>query len=123
MDFVETIHKIDIGRVIAVPVFTFLMLMNISCFYKEAGALLPIDMIKMLGLFHHLLVIFFYALVVLLYFLRTSASSTTMSFWAKAVAIIATFLPFTFPLLSKNILDNPEIILIANLIMRTKWHY
>ncbi|MBN2373053.1 isoprenylcysteine carboxylmethyltransferase family protein [bacterium] len=117
MDLAGDLRRIDFGRVIAVPVFSLLMFINIFSFWKDAGAFFPINTTRTIGLIHNLLIIFFYALVVLLYFLRTSASSTTKSFMAKAIAIIATFLPFAFPHLKRQIIDNASVVLIANLIM------
>lgn len=110
-------NNIDIGRLIAVPIFALFMWINIFVVYKEIKILLPIDPIKSLGLIHHLLLICFYALIILFYFLRSSASTTTRSLGAKVIAIFTCCLPFTFPLLNSSILENSKILFMSNLIM------
>lgn len=119
MKGIKTIYNnnIDIGRIIAVPIFTLLMWLNIAGFYKKIKFLLPLNPVKSLGLIHHLLIVCFYASVILIYFLRSSSRMTIRSFWAKTIAILITFLPFTFPLLKSSVLENPMILFTANFIM------
>ncbi|MGA1839205.1 MAG: methyltransferase family protein [bacterium] len=118
MKAVKSIYKnIDKGRLIAVPLFVLLTWINILGFHKGIKILLPINPVKSLGLIHHLLIICFYVLVILLYFLRSSASITTKSFYAKAIAIATSCLPLTFPILNRSISENPVILIIANIVM------
>ncbi len=117
MDFAKNLQQIDKGRLVAVPVFTLLLLLNIISFFKGSKALLPANTIQMTSLINKLLIIFFYGLVIFLYFLRSSASSTVKSFWTKAIAIIAAFLPFTLPLLGTHKSGNSLIIFAANFII------
>ncbi len=108
-------HRMDIGRMIILPIFGLLLLANIKGIYADAKALEPTSTIKVATLIHHLLLVCFYALLVFLYFIRSAAKSTTRSFITKTIAIIATFLPFTIPSLS-GLSDNPNIMLPANLV-------
>ena len=110
-------NTIDKGRLIAVPLFALLLWINILFFYKETKILLQINPIKLLGLMYNFLAICFYILIILLYFLRSSASKTTRSLWAKGIAILATCLPLTCPIINHSISENPGVLLTANLIM------
>ena len=81
----------------------------------DVKALEPVSTIKVATLIHHLLLVCFYALLVFLYLIRSAAKSTTRSLVTKAIAFVATFLPFAIPLLSRPS-DNPNIMLLANLV-------
>ncbi len=108
-------HRMDIGRMIILPIFSLLLLVYIKSFYADAKALEPVSTIKVATLIHRLLLVCFYALLVFLYFIRSAAKSTTRSFITKTIAVVATFLPFTIPSLSSPS-DNPNMMLLANLI-------
>ena len=109
--------KIDVGRLIIVPVFAFLMILNILVVYQDLKALLPISTIKATGLIHHLLMVCFYSLIIFLYFLRSQARSTSRSHITNLLAIVATFIPFTLPFLGKPPLNKAETLLVANVII------
>jgi Mg2+/Co2+ transporter CorB len=94
-------NKIDMGRLIAVSIFTFFIILNIFVVYKDIGTLFPVNMIKATALIHHLLVVCFYALIILVYFLRSSASSTSRSFITNAIAVLTTFAPPALSYLSR----------------------
>lgn len=111
-------HKPDVGRLIIVPIFGLFMISNMIAVYGEAVALEPLSTIKVAALMNRLLLICFYALLVFLYIIRSSARSTTRSLFAKTMAIISTFLPFTIPLLSRPS-DNPAIMVSAGLVTIT----
>jgi len=105
----------DLGRLIILPVFGLLLVANIAVVYNDIKALMPVNTIKVATLIHHLLLLCFYALLVLLYVIRFSAKSTTRSFVTKTMAVVATFLPFIIPLLSRPS-DNPSILLLSSLV-------
>jgi protein-S-isoprenylcysteine O-methyltransferase Ste14 len=107
-------NKMDIGRLIIIPVFGLLMAANITSFYGGAKALELASTINVATLIHRLLLVFFYALLVYLYFTRSVAMATTESFITKTIAVLSTFLPFAIPLFGKPS-DHPQIILLANL--------
>jgi protein-S-isoprenylcysteine O-methyltransferase Ste14 len=111
------LNKIDIGRLIAVSVFTFYMTLSALIGYKEISTLSPMNVAKALGLIYHILVGFFYALIIFLYFLRSSASSTSRSFVTKTIAVLTTFSPSALSLLNKPELSRSEIILLADLLL------
>ena len=109
-------HKIDVGRLMIVPLFTLLLVANILAIRGEVNVLVPLSTIKVATLVHRLLIICFYALWVILYIMRSSARATTDSFVAKAIAIVATFIPFAFPVLSRPI-NNLGIMLFADVVI------
>ncbi len=108
-------RTIDIGRLVILPIFTLLMIINIRVLTGEIKALDSVSPIKMARLIHCVLIACFYALSVFLYLIRSSAKATTNSFIAKTTAVIATFMPFAIPALSKPA-SNPDIMLFANLV-------
>lgn len=114
---VRNANRIDVGRLIAVSIFTFFMTLNIFVVYCDLRVLPPINIIKTLGLIHHLLVVCFYALIILLYFLRGSASSTSRSFVTNTIAVLTTFSPSALSLLSRPELSRPEIVLLADFMI------
>ncbi len=114
---VRNVNKIDAGRLIIIPIFAFLMTINVVVVYQDLKALLPISTIKATGLIHDLLIVCFYSLIIFLYFLRSPARSTSRSHVTGFIAIVATFIPFTLPFLGKPALNKPEILLVANVII------
>jgi protein-S-isoprenylcysteine O-methyltransferase Ste14 len=115
MSISQITHKMDIGRLIIVPIFTLLMISNMIVVSGDVKALEPVSAIKVATLINRLLLVCFYALLVFLYFIRSAAKSTTRSFITKTIAVVATFLPFTIPLLSMPS-DNLNIMFSANLV-------
>ena len=110
-------NKIDIGRLIAVSIFTFFVILNIFVVYKDIRTLVPVNIIKAAGLIHHVLVVCFYALIILVYFLRSSAVSTSRSFITNTIAVLTTFSPSALSLLSGPELSRPEIVLLADFMI------
>jgi protein-S-isoprenylcysteine O-methyltransferase Ste14 len=108
-------HKMDIGRLIILPVFGLLLFFNICVFYENSKALEPASTIKVAKQIHLMLIVCFYSLVVFLYFIRNTAKSTTDSLIAKTIAVIASFLAFAIPFLSSPS-DNSDIMLFADLV-------
>jgi protein-S-isoprenylcysteine O-methyltransferase Ste14 len=117
MPTIRNVNKMDVGRIIIIPIFAFLMTMNLIVVYQDLKALLPVSTVKVTGGIHHLLMVCFYSLIIFLYFLRSQAKSTSRSHVANLMAIIATFIPFTIPFLSKPALDKMEILFVANVII------
>ncbi len=111
----QRIHKIDAGRLMIIPLFTLLLVVNILGIREDVNALETISTIKVATLIHHMLVVIFYALVVFLYFIRSAAKSTTKSLIAKTLAFVTSFLPFAIPFLGSSS-DNSGIMLSANVI-------
>lgn len=109
--------KIEIGRLIAIPVFAFFMTIRTYVVFGDIKALLPISTVKLVGLIHHILILSFYALIILLYFLRSSARSTNRSLVTNTIALLGTFTPFVFPFLGKPELINPTMVIISDLMI------
>ncbi len=107
----------DVGRLIILPIFAFLMTINVLVVCQHLRTLLPISPTKAAGLIHHLLMVCFYSLIVFLYFLRSRAKSTSRSSVTNFIAIVATFIPFTLPFLSGPALNSLEILHVANVII------
>ena len=112
-----THRKIDLGRLILIPTFTFFLTLNCLTVYRDLKGLDPINLIKAMGLINHLLIICFYILLILLYFLRTSAISTSKSPVTNIIAIVTTSIPFTIPLLGRNSFVDPLSIVISSVII------
>jgi len=112
-----TLRKIDLGRLTIIPAFTFLLTLNSIAAYKDLIDLNPNNLIKAVGLLHHLLIVCFYILLILLYFLRTSAISSSKSPVVNTIAIVTTFLPFSIPLIGKNSVGDPLEVSISSLII------
>jgi len=91
------------------------MVGNMIAVYGHVKALEPVSAIKVAALMNRLLLMCFYALLVFLYIVRSSARSTTPSLFAKTIAVVSTFLPFTIPLLSTPS-DNPAIAISAGVV-------
>ncbi len=111
----RTARKIDRGRLIILPIFSLLMVVNIAGFVEQVKAADSVSSIKIASLINSFLVVIFYVLLVILYLIRTSAKSTTDSLTAKTVAVISTFLPFAIPFAGKQS-NEPGIILFASLV-------
>ena len=117
MDGMRSSKKIDIGRLISIPVFTFFMTLSTYFVYRDIKSLFPLTTIKPVVLINHLLLVCFYALIVLLYFLRSPAKLTNRSVVTNAIAILATFIPFILPIVGGSGLINPTVVIIADVIM------
>src|SRR4030042_6497949 len=113
MDGMRSSNKIDIGRLISIPVFTFFMTLSTFFIYRDIRFLFPLSMIKVVVLINHFLLVCFYALIILLYFLRSPAKLTNRSFVTNAIAILATFIPFTLPIVGGPGLINPIVVIVA----------
>jgi len=103
------------GRLAILPIFSLFLMANITAVFTDVKALEPVSTIKVARLIHHLLLVCFNALLVFLYLIRRAARSTTKSLFVKTIAVIATFLPFTIPLLGRPS-DNPNILLLTSLV-------
>jgi protein-S-isoprenylcysteine O-methyltransferase Ste14 len=110
-------RRIDLGRLILIPTFTFFLTLNSLTVYRDLKGLDPINLIKATGLINHLLIICFYILLILLYFLRTAAVSTSKSPVTNIIAILAAFIPFTIPVLGTNSFAGPLNALISSVII------
>lgn len=111
----HTTQRIDIGRLTIVTIFSLLMVANMIGIYRDSKAVEPLSTIKIATMIHHLLIVCFYGLFVLLYLMRRAARSTTKSLVVKAVAVIATFVPFAIPVLSRPV-NDPCILFFADLV-------
>ncbi len=98
MDLKDQFSRIDLERLILVPVFVFLLAVIVSGTYLHFAKHSSWDMTSTLQLVHRGLVICFYLLVVTLFFRRSHARATSNSVLAKALAYAGTFVPFTLSL-------------------------
>ncbi len=106
--------KIDVGRIILVPVFAFLIIFHARSIWKHTQ---PLGTIEIIGWINQGLVIFFYALLIFIYFLRTSARRTTTSLGTNTIAVVASFIPFIFPFMNKPASVTPMLVVIGGLLL------
>lgn len=90
-------ERIDLGRLIVVPVVTLLLVSDLWQL-AHRGARGATGAAGALTWLTELLVCAFFAMVIWFYLRRGPAVATTASFSARAAAVIATVLPFTIPL-------------------------
>lgn len=121
METLGTKWRIDLGRLVAVAVFSFFMIINLLAVQNDLKSLFPVDVRKCLLLAHRLLIAVFYVLVVALYFVRRPANATTRSLPARLIALGASFLPFLIPSLgdpaSTGPFSGPTVLALSNVIM------
>ena len=118
MSPVEKTYKIDVGRLIVVPIFAFLLTLSFLILWRDLRALFPINIVKSLLLIHRVLSVCFYALIIFLYFIRSSASSTSRSHVTNFIAIVASFGPFfTLLFLGNPPLVTQRMLLVADFII------
>ncbi len=115
MSINETTCNMDRGKLAIVPLFTLLLIVNVFSIQEEVEAFGPVSTLRVATLIHHMLIVCFYALWVLLYLRRSSAKSSTNSFIAKTVAVVATFMPFAIPALGRPANDS-VMLLLADLV-------
>lgn len=97
MDLKKLFNKIDLERVILVPVFFFLMLINVSGAYLYLTKHSFSDLTSTLHIVHKGLMICFYLLVIALFLTRSQAKATSRSLLARTLAYAGTFTPFILP--------------------------
>ena len=111
---VTTGRRMDVGRLVVVPVMAFLAWMNIETLVSspsptphagDAGALV-----------HGILVTGFYLMIVGFYLVRRQARSTTPSIAARVLAVVATFTPFFLPLLTRPVADVTTLVVPSLLL-------
>jgi protein-S-isoprenylcysteine O-methyltransferase Ste14 len=116
----ETLNKprrIDLGKLIAIPVFALVMYWNLKGTAVLIRYLFPVNAIKVLLFVNHLLTAGFLVLVIYLYVRRSSAIATTKSFLARFIAVFAFILPFIIPFLGNLANTGPVILAVSNLVM------
>ena len=106
--------KIDIGRVIMVPVFAFFVTINLITFYNYIIDLYPINSTKILRITHLSLLLCFNVLIIFLYLLRSRAQLSSNSLAANTIAILGTFLPLFLSFLSRPESINPTAVLAGD---------
>jgi len=94
MDLKTQFNKIDVERLILVPVFIFLMLICASGAYSYLMEHSFSDFTSTLHIVHKGLMVCFYLLTVALFFTRSQARATSSSLLARILAYAGTFMPF-----------------------------
>jgi protein-S-isoprenylcysteine O-methyltransferase Ste14 len=95
--------RLDIGRIIMVPLCAYVVLNNLFSIYRGLRLTLPSDAIGLLSSINAVLVTSFYALVVTQYVLRPAARRTSRSFTTNAIAVIASLLPLALVASAGNV--------------------
>jgi protein-S-isoprenylcysteine O-methyltransferase Ste14 len=115
---ISAYRKVDLGRLILIPTFTFFLTLNALTVYRDLKSLDLINVIKAMGFIHHVLIVCFYILLILLYFFRTSPILTSKSPLTNIIAALTAFIPFTIPFLGNNsFVDTINAILSSVIII------
>jgi protein-S-isoprenylcysteine O-methyltransferase Ste14 len=107
-------HKLDVGRLIMVPAATMMLIADCIALVHSHGDGFA-GTLRWIGTF---LVAAFYALIIWAYLRRGPARATTTSITARAAAITATLIPFSFPMLTGST-GSPGRELVADILLVT----
>jgi protein-S-isoprenylcysteine O-methyltransferase Ste14 len=105
------------GELPALAVFGFLMVQDFRAVLRYAKTMNPLSFMSLVVFLNGLLVAGYFTMLVWIYLTRGAAGSTTRSLVAKVVALVATFLPFTFPLLSGPAPSSAIVLIVSSLIL------
>lgn len=112
--------RVDSGRLVMVPLALLMLVIDAGALIK-ATARSDSGLADVLGSASTLLVCAFYALVIWSYLRRGPASATSRSAVASAIAIAATFAPFSFPLLAVASSTGRQLAADLLLVAGTSW--
>jgi protein-S-isoprenylcysteine O-methyltransferase Ste14 len=108
-------RRLDVGRLIMVPGAVLMLCADAYILTHASGT----GTLRWLG---NALVALFYALIIWAYVRRGPAKATSTSFTAHAAAVIATLLPFAFPLLTgARVSTGREVVADVLLVTGTAW--
>lgn len=96
-----TVRRIDPGRIVAVVLFTLLLLLNTVHLVQQDSLTSPLSSLVTL------LTMGFYVLLVWAYLRRTPTDRTDRRWTSWMVASAATAAPFAIPLVSEGLVTNP----------------
>ncbi|MCL5405883.1 MAG: isoprenylcysteine carboxylmethyltransferase family protein [Deltaproteobacteria bacterium] len=105
------------GELMAVAVFGFFMVQDFRAVFRHARIMVPLSFLNIVVFLNGLLVAGYFTMLVCIYLSRGAAGSTTRSLPAKLVALVATFMPFTFPVLSGAAPSGVIILMVSSLIL------
>ncbi len=110
-------RRLDLGRLAMVPLGTALLLLNLTALAQrvEDAASLTVDGVA--RLLATALTLAFYAVVIVLYLRRGPAKSTTKVLSARVAAVVATWLPFSLPLLASESSVPLWLVLTADVLL------
>ncbi len=94
MDLRKQLNKIDLERLILVPLLTLLILMHAAGVYSYLMAHSFSDVTSILHTVHKGLILCFYFLTAVLFFIRSQPVATSSSLLARTLAYVGTFTPF-----------------------------
>ena len=94
MDLKKHFNKVDFERLVLVPVFFSLLLINALGAYSHLEKHLFSDAVSTFHIVHKGLMICFYILLIALFFTRSEAKATSRSLLARTLAYAGTFTPF-----------------------------
>src|SRR6266849_6199529 len=110
--------NLDVGRLVMVPAALLMLVIDVHAQLAAAAATAG----GVLRGFSAILVCAFYMLIIWSYLRRGPAVATTKSITASAVAILATFTPFAFPLLAGSAPGTArQLAADALLVAGTTW--
>ncbi|MGC9196934.1 MAG: methyltransferase family protein [Syntrophobacteraceae bacterium] len=105
------------GELPAVAIFGFFLVQDLRALLRYALTMRPVGFLSMIVFLNGLFVTLYFTMLVCIYLTRGTASVTTKSLPTKLIAFAATFMPFTFPMLSGPAPSGISILLISSLIL------
>ncbi len=105
------------GEVAAVIVFGFFMVQDFRALFHYTQTMVLANLLSVVVLLNGMLLTGYYALLVWIYLTRSAASLTTKSLPAKIIALAATFMPFTFPMLNGPAQPSIVILMVSSLTL------
>lgn len=110
-------RRMDLGRLAVLPVMALLGALNVGNLWKQLVEPESTGAVRVATLTRGLLVTIFYVMILVFYLARSRARSTTGSAPAKALAVVATFLPLLLGLTNKA---SSEVgVLLASSVLIT----
>ena len=106
-------RRIDLGRLLGVPVMVFLLVANAVVLFNPSEATFRLSWSTAASLAARIMTISFYALVAAVYLRRSPAVATSPSRRAAAAAMLTTYLPFSLGLLNSGTPSLP-VLVVAN---------
>ncbi len=105
------------GDIPAILVFGVLLALDLRAVLRSARLLMPLHFLNSVVFLNGVLMVGYYAMLVGIYLTRSVAGVTTRLFLAKAIAFIATFLPFAVPMLSDSEPAGEINLIVSSLLL------
>ncbi len=105
------------AELLAVAVFGFFMVRDFRALFHYMKTMPPFGFLSIVVFFNGLFVSGYFAVLVFIYLTRGAPSLTTKSLPAKLIALAATFMPFTFPMLNASAPSGAIVLMVSSLML------